>query len=130
LASEQGVIWLQKVILLLLIVISVWLFWKRFGVVVRRILAARKDPGFRLGSIPARVWTFFWEVICQAKVIEERPLPGIAHAFVFWGFLAFALVTLNHIATGFGLPLFHYDRGFGIFYYCFAFLFAAAVAFS
>ena len=37
---------------------------------------------------------------CQAKVIRERPLPGLAHAFVFWGFCAFALVTLNHVAAG------------------------------
>ena len=38
----------------------------------------------------------------QGKVIEQRPLPGLAHAFVYWGFLAFALVTINHIATAFG----------------------------
>ena len=29
-------------------------------------------------------------------------LAGIAHAFVFWGFCAFGLVTLNHLAAGFG----------------------------
>ena len=29
----------------------------------------------------------------QGKVIRERPLPGLAHAFVFWGFCAFALIT-------------------------------------
>jgi hypothetical protein len=37
-------------------------------------------------------------------VIRCRPLPGIAHAFVFWGFCAFALVTANHLAMGFGFP--------------------------
>ena len=26
--------------------------------------------------------------------------PGLAHAFVFWGFCVFALVTLNHFAAG------------------------------
>ena len=30
----------------------------------------------------------------QGKVIRQRPLPGLAHAFVFWGFCAFALITL------------------------------------
>ena len=48
---------------------------------------------------------FISEVLLQSKVIRERPLPGIAHAFVFWGFCAFALVTLNHFAQGFGLTL-------------------------
>ena len=127
---EQVFGWPSKLILLALIVVSAWLFWRRFGVVARRILAARKDPGFHFGSAGRRVWAFFWEVICQAKVIRERPLPGLAHAFVFWGFLAFALVTINHIATGFGLPLFHIRRGFGAVYYWFAFAFAAAVAVS
>jgi Fe-S oxidoreductase len=52
----------------------------------------------------------------------------LAHALVFWGFCAFALVTLNHVATGFGLPLFDRNAGFGAFYWWFAFVFAAAVA--
>ena len=55
---------------------------------------------FRLRRWAAELWDFVWEVLCQGKVIKERPLPGVAHAFVFWGFLAFALVSLNHFATG------------------------------
>src|SRR5579884_3581957 len=92
-----------RLVLAALIVASVWLFWLRFGKVVHRILHARKDNDFKLQPIGRRVWDFFWEVMCQAKVIRERPLPGIAHAFVFWSFCAFALVTTNHIATGFGV---------------------------
>ena len=65
---------------------------------------ANRDADFKLGPLGRRIWDFFWEVFCQAKVIRERPLPGIAHAFVFWGFCAFALVTMNHIAMGFGVP--------------------------
>ena len=42
----------------------------------------------------------------QGKVIRERPLPGLAHAFVFWGFCAFALITVNHLAAGFRLARF------------------------
>ena len=63
----------------------------------------QKRPQFPARPVGRRVWDFFWEVLCQAKVIRERPLPGLAHAFVFWGFCAFALVTLNHIAVGFGI---------------------------
>jgi hypothetical protein len=64
---------------------------------------SKKDPSFRLFRSANGIWDFFWEVLCQAKVIRERPLPGLAHAFVFWAFCAFALVTLNHCAAGFGL---------------------------
>jgi Fe-S oxidoreductase len=127
---------LEKLTLAALIFTSAGLFWKRFGVVLDKILKSRKDPGFHLGNIGKRVWDFFWEVLCQAKVIRERPLPGLAHAFVFWSFLAFALVTLNHIATGFGIPLLapyglsSYFPRFADFYFLFAGLFAIACAIS
>ena len=69
----------------------------------RKILQSKKDPGFHLFPIGRRVRDFVWEVLLQAKVIRERPLAGMAHALVFWAFCAFALVTLNHCATVFGL---------------------------
>ncbi len=121
---------IRSAILLALIVLSIWLFWQRFGKVVQRILRGRRDSDFKLGSISRRLWMFFWEVLCQAKVIRERPLPGLAHAFVFWGFCAFALVTLNHIATGFGAPFLRRHTFFGGFYFWFAFVFAACCAVS
>ena len=71
----------------------------------RKIRAAKPDADFSLHPIGKRVWDFVWEVLLQAKVIRERPLPGLAHAFVFWGFCVFALITLNHFATGFGFPI-------------------------
>ena len=119
-----------RLLLLGLIIISVWLFWKRFGKVLQRIRSARPDADFHLRPIAPRAWHIFWEVLCQAKVIRERPLPGLAHAFVFWGFCAFALVTLNHIATGFGLPFLHRHTVFGAFYFWFAFAFALCCAVS
>jgi hypothetical protein len=65
----------------------------------------------------------------QGKVIEQRPLPGLAHAFVYWGFLAFALVTINHIASAFDARFLIHDSGFG-FYLGFAAVWAVAVAIS
>jgi len=120
----------EKLTLAVLIFTSAGLFWKRFGVVLDKILKSRKDPGFHLGNIGKRIWDFFWEVLCQAKVIRERPLPGLAHAFVFWSFLAFALVTLNHIATGLGIGFLNSTGIFGQIYFWFAALFAIACAIS
>jgi len=119
-----------RLLLLALIAVSIWLFWRRFGRVVHRILDARWDADFKLAPIGRRVWEFFWEVLCQAKVIRERPLPGLAHAFVFWSFCAFALVTLNHIAAGFGLRFLSRNTFFGAFYFWLAFVFAAFCAVS
>lgn len=119
-----------RVVLLILIAVSVWLFWRRFGLVLKRIRRAKPDPGFSLQPVGPRIWHFFWEVMCQAKVIRQRPLPGLAHAFVFWGFCAFVLVSLNHVATGFGAPFLNYHEGFGALYFWFAFAFAVCCAVS
>src|SRR6202035_1656113 len=102
LAEPQHFSLSEKLLFLLLIVASGVLFWRRFGPILHKILQSRKDPDFHLAPVGRRIWDFFTEVICQVKVIQQRPLPGLAHAFVFWGFCAFALVTLNHAAVGFG----------------------------
>src|ERR1700758_1576962 len=102
LAEPQSFSPWEKLLLAASIVGSLALFWRRFGPILKRILKSRKDPSFSLAPIGKRVWDFFWEVLCQAKVIRERPLPGLSHAFVFWGFCAFALVTMNHVAVGLG----------------------------
>jgi Fe-S oxidoreductase len=101
-------------------------FWWRFGAALRKIRAAKSDADFSLFPVSRRFRELVWEVMLQAKVIRERPLPGIAHAFVFWGFCAFALVTLNHIAIGFGM---HFLTPGG-FYFQLAAVFAVLVAVS
>ncbi len=122
--------WLERAVLLVLLVASLALFWKRFGKVVRNIRASKNDPGYEFRPVGRRVLDFLWDVMLQGKVIRERPLPGLAHAFVFWGFCAFALVSTNHIAAGFGGHLFTREGLFGGFYYHLAALFAVAVAVS
>jgi Fe-S oxidoreductase len=63
-------------------------------------------------------------------VIQQRPLPGLAHAFVFWGFLAFALVTTNHVLTGLRLGALQHTGIVGEFYFDFVALWALLVAVS
>ena len=118
--------WPETLIFVVLLGASAYLFWRRFGKVVRQIHAAKKDADFSLQPVAARAWDFFLEVLLQAKVIRERPWPGLAHAFVFWGFCAFALVTLNHLATGIGLSFLSRES----WYFYMADVFAVAVAVS
>jgi Fe-S oxidoreductase len=122
--------WPLRVLLLCLICLSVSLFWRRFSQVSRNVLRARRDSDFQLSPLAPRARKLFWEVLCQAKVIRERPLPGLAHAFVFWGFCAFALVSLNHLASAFGINFLPHHSWFGGFYFWFAFLFAVCCAIS
>jgi Fe-S oxidoreductase len=91
---------LETGVFLVLIGISLYTFWRPLAPVLRAILRSRRDPDlkFRWGG-------FVWEVLLQGKVIKERPLPGIAHALVFWGFLVFSGITIEHLARGFGFEL-------------------------
>jgi Fe-S oxidoreductase len=118
---------IDTVVLTVLLLASLSVFYRRVSPVIRTILASKKDPGFTLQPAGKRVWDFVWEVLLQAKVIRERPIPGLAHALVFWGFLAFALITVNHFATGFGFPFLSPESAFGRFYFLLAAAFAVAV---
>ncbi|HLY17444.1 MAG TPA: heterodisulfide reductase-related iron-sulfur binding cluster [Bryobacteraceae bacterium] len=122
--------WLEIAILAILLCISGTLFWRRFRKPVEAIRRARANPDFQLRPLGPRIRQFVWEVLLQGKVIRERPLPGLAHAFVFWGFCAFGLITLNHLAAGFGLPFLSRGSGFGKIYFAFVAVFAVAVAVS
>jgi Fe-S oxidoreductase len=121
---------LEISLFLILLAASAYGFWLRFGKVVRKIRQAKPDADFRLDPLGKRIRDFVCEVMLQSKVIRERPLPGLAHALVFWGFCAFALVTLNHLASGIGLPFLARSGGFGRFYFAFAAVFGVAVAAS
>ena len=127
--ASPGRFSLAEVLLFLaLAAASIALFWRRFSVVLRRILASKKDPDFHLFPIGPRIRDFVWEVLLQAKVIRQRPLPGLAHAAVFWAFCAFALVTLNHCAEALGLGFLSPSGAVGRWYFYLAALFAAACA--
>ena len=122
--------WVETALFLILLGASLFLFFRRIAPVVRAIRGSKRDPGFVWGSTRSRVWNWIWEVALQGRVIRERPLPGVAHALVFWGFLAFALVSLDHVLAAFRLDLLSHDSIFGRFYFGFAGLFAVAVAAS
>lgn len=58
----------------------------------------RNDLSFdRLGQRLRRVVT---EVLFQRRVMANRPVVGILHAAVMWGFVAFAYITLRHLWLG------------------------------
>ena len=122
--------WLEKALLAVLLITALTLFWVRLNKVLQVIRHSRPTPDFDLKPLARRVGQFLWEVMAQGKVIRQRPLPGLAHAFVFWGFCVFALITLNHFASGFGLRFLSAEHGFGRFYYWFVAVWALAVAVS
>lgn len=118
---------LETILLLLLLAASVYTFWLRLGPILKIIRQSKKDVDFRLRPIGRRVSSWIWEVLLQGKVIRERPLAGLSHAFVFWGFCAFAMVSIDHVAAGFGFDLLPEHSPAGAVYYAMAAVFAALV---
>jgi Fe-S oxidoreductase len=115
-------------VLIVLIAASVGLFWLRLRRVLDVVRHSRPTPDYAIRPLGPRIRKFLWEVMLQGKVIRERPLPGLAHAFVFWGFCAFALITINHVGEGFGARILDRGSPFGRFYTGFVAFWAVAVA--
>jgi Fe-S oxidoreductase len=122
--------WPESGLFLVLLAASLYGFWLRFGKVWRTVRGSKKDPEFRIQPFARRLADFTWEVLLQGKVIWQRPLPGLAHALVFWGFCVFALITANHFAEALHLGFLDRTGIFGPFYFGFAGVFAIAVAVS
>jgi Fe-S oxidoreductase len=122
--------WPESALFLVLLAASIFGFWARFRKVWRVIRQSKPDADFRIQPVARRVADFIWEVMLQGKVISQRPLPGIAHALVFWGFCVFALITANHFSEGVRLGFLHRAGFFGPFYFDMAALFSIAVAVS
>ncbi len=127
-AEPQNFSLAEQVAFAALIAGSVFLFWRRFSVVLGKIFKSKSDADFHLFPLAPRVRDFVGEVLLQTKVIRERPAAGVAHAFVFWAFCAFALVTLNHCAQAFGLGFLSPVGFVGRVYFWFAAVFAGACA--
>jgi Fe-S oxidoreductase len=120
----------QKLLMLALLTASGILFCQPFGRVLLRILRAKSESSFGPSNFGGRCWRFFWEVLCQAKVIQGRPLPGLAHAFLLWGFGAFLLAEVDHLAAPFDYSFIARQSSAGLFYFWFVFLFAVCCTIS
>jgi Fe-S oxidoreductase len=72
--------------------------------VAKRVqLIAAAPNNFSVDDLPFRVRRFVRDVLLQVRTIRERPLAGLMHAFVFWGFVAFGGYTTVEFLYGLGL---------------------------
>src|SRR6186997_1744085 len=66
-------------------------------------LIARAPGGFDTSDLGSRVATFVSEIVFQSRTIKARPVVGLAHLGVFWGFCAFAGYTTVEALRGLGI---------------------------
>ena len=97
--------WVERVIFIVALIAAAGGFWMRFRKVVTRIREAKADPGFFHPSAPKRVWDFFWEVMCQAKVIRSVRCPARAR-FRVLGILHFRADHAESFRRRLRLPVF------------------------
>src|SRR5258708_5459331 len=71
--------------------------WRRL-----QIIAAAPNT-FSIDQLGFRVARFVADVVLQRQTIKERPVAGLMHAFVFWGFIAFGGYTTIEFIRGLGI---------------------------
>jgi Fe-S oxidoreductase len=91
----------QALVLWLLVVVSLGVFAAQVATRVRLIAAAPNT--FSVERLGYRLRRFLLDVVCQRQTIAGRPVAGLAHAFVFWGFVAFAGYTATEFLHGLGI---------------------------
>ena len=64
---------------------------------------------FPLDNLPSRIKKVFFEFILQKKVLSQRFWPGLMHALVFWGFIFFSIITIDHFLLGYNIHFFSYN---------------------
>ncbi len=92
----------MEVWLFRLLVVAAIAFFAR-QMLVRYRLIARAPGGFDTTGLGSRVATFVSEIVFQSRTIKARPVVGLAHLGVFWGFCAFGGYTLVEGLRGLGL---------------------------
>src|SRR5262245_21460487 len=95
----------------LLVVVFVGEFAAQVATRVRLLAAA---PGVLVvDRLRQRIARFLVDVVGQRRTILERPVAGLAHAFVFWGFIAFGGYTAVEFLKGLGIVDLTGSRWFG-----------------
>lgn len=103
-----------------------WLIYRR--VVILRLA----EPQNRFDRPLDRLKNVVTVALGQTKILKKRYLlPGLMHAFIFWGFIAVLINTIHMVGQGFVpnffLPGFHPDQPLGQFYLVFRDLFEVIV---
>jgi len=105
---------METLILWALVLVFTGAFLAQVATRVRLIAAAPNT--FSVDHLGVRIGRLLLDVVLQRKTIGERPLAGLAHALVFWGFVAFGGYTVAEFLFGLGIadvtgtPWFHAYR--------------------
>jgi Fe-S oxidoreductase len=80
--------------------LGVWGFYRLY----RRIARGRADTELRFDGLPARIGAALVTTLTQSRTFKKRPVVGLFHSFIFYGFVFYVLVNGVDALEGF-LPL-------------------------
>lgn len=95
----------EKMIFVVVLVGSSVYFIHRARRLYRLIRLGKLDPDNRTHEPLARIGSVMADVLLQRRVLR-KPVTGLLHLLIVWGFFVFAVNTINHFAGAF-LPGFH-----------------------
>ncbi|HEY8179984.1 MAG TPA: 4Fe-4S dicluster domain-containing protein, partial [Candidatus Limnocylindria bacterium] len=84
-------------LIVVVLAVAATAFWRRARYHVAVLRAGR--PLNRIDQPLRRIWGFVVYVIGQKRLLQD-PVPGLMHAFIFWGFVALLVTTGNYITNG------------------------------
>ena len=77
-----------------------------FELIKRYKIIMKGTGSFSFDQPYIRIKRVIDEFLLQKKVLSQRFWPGLMHAFVFWGFIFFSNITIDHFFLGFNIHLF------------------------
>jgi Fe-S oxidoreductase len=91
----------QRVAFMVLTVASVAFATAGFRRVVKQIRMGAPDSSDRTAGLGKRIWYAARTTILQSRVFRKRPVVGVFHSFIFYGFMAYLVVNAVDAAGGF-----------------------------
>ncbi len=92
---------LEKLVFLVLALVSVGLAYRGFARVVRVVARGPRGSSRRLDRLPSRLGEGLMRVLSQRTVFRARPWVSFFHAFIFYGFVLYLLVNAIDLLNGY-----------------------------
>ncbi len=90
---------IEKVLFFVVFLITLFFSFKGFYKKTKLVLSGKDIK--RSDNIFKRILIAIRNAFLQICTIKNRPITGIFHSSMFWGFVVFAFITLNHVYEGF-----------------------------
>jgi len=91
----------EKILFALLAVISVYFTYRGFQQIIGVIRRGQPEYYPRTNQIGERIREAFVRTVTQVTVFRNRPIVGLFHSFIFYGFGFYVLVNLVDLVEGF-----------------------------